>query len=167
MSKCNIVINGVKRSGHYYADIRVRSLNEGQTIKTMGEDEYDEFEMLNESCSMMTAITNAYYEIVPRELDLVDDIVVDNGSPEHMFRRREDILRLVTILPLLHHPLWKIGLEKAREFPSLTILPQISAPFPLPRYLWQLGGKDGSQHPLLSPMTIPLLKMSTPLLLLS
>jgi len=37
MSKCNIVINGVKRSGHYYADIRVRSLKEGQTIKTMGK----------------------------------------------------------------------------------------------------------------------------------
>jgi len=55
MSKCNIAINGVKRSGHYYADIRLRSFNDVQAIKTMGEDEYDEFEMLNESCSMMPA----------------------------------------------------------------------------------------------------------------
>jgi len=99
MSKCNIVINGVRSSGNYYADIRVRSLTEGQTIKTMVEDEYDEFELLNESCSMMTEVSNAYYEIVPRELVLFDDIVVDSGSPENMFRRKEDILRLVRFSP--------------------------------------------------------------------
>jgi len=75
-------------------NIRVRSLNEGQTIKTMGEGEYDEFEMLNESGSMMTAVNQEYYEIAPRDLDLVDDIVVDSGSPEHLFKRCEDILRV-------------------------------------------------------------------------
>ena len=79
--------------------LRVRSLKEGQTTKTMGEDEYDEFEMLNESCSMMTGTNQEYFDIVPRELELADDIVVDSGSPEHLFKRREDILRLQPFSP--------------------------------------------------------------------
>ena len=32
-------------------------------------------------------------------LDLVDDIVVDSGSPEHLFKRCEDILRLARFSP--------------------------------------------------------------------
>jgi len=44
---------------------------------------------------MMTATSQDYYEIVPRDLVLVDDIVIDSGSPEHMFKRREDIQRLM------------------------------------------------------------------------
>jgi len=43
---------------------------------------------------MMTVVNQEYYEIAPSDLDLVDDIVVDSGSPEHLFKMCEDILRL-------------------------------------------------------------------------
>jgi hypothetical protein len=65
----------------------------------MGEDEYDEFELLNESCNMMTASNQDYFDIVPRDLELADDIVVDSGSPEHLFKRREDIIRMQPFSP--------------------------------------------------------------------
>jgi len=80
MSKCNIVINGARKDRHYDDVIRLRSLKEGQTTKTKDEDKYDEFELLNESCSMMTASNRNYIDIVPRELQLADDIIIDSGN---------------------------------------------------------------------------------------
>jgi len=48
---------------------------------------------------MMTARSANYIDIVPSELQLADDIVIDSGSREHLFKRREDILRLFPFSP--------------------------------------------------------------------
>ena len=48
---------------------------------------------------MMTASNQDYFDIVPRDLELADDIVVDSGSPEHLFKRREDIIRMQPFSP--------------------------------------------------------------------
>jgi len=64
----NITItNGVRKSGQYYSDIRVRALNESHTVSTLGEDDEDEFKLLNASCSMLSFLHKHYSNILPQQ----------------------------------------------------------------------------------------------------
>jgi len=55
----------------------------------MTVEEHDEYQY-DVRCNMMT-IALHHLRIEPKEFTLADDIVIDSGSPEHMFRNRKEI----------------------------------------------------------------------------
>ena len=85
----DVILTGYRRDGLYICAVRCRSDHEANNSREMTVEEHDDYQY-GVRCNMMT-IAPHHLRIEPKEFTLADDIVIDSGSPEHMFRNKEEI----------------------------------------------------------------------------